>query len=499
MKRLIIFLMLLLGGFACASNMGAVVGGSSADVGNGIFYNSDLITAAQNVGANGAVIKADTGVTYDHTGNGNGERNFAKAGVGTGAIVGMYALITGTNITSGYYEITGVDGADAWVNCANITATDDNADSTLDIGGACPIIGGGATVGNYALQEVFDDALNSTAANNVETYMTGNATIPADIAKDAGGGTASTVWHLYGCNSSYVRITPTRSAIGGGKANGLLDTSGMPTLTLAAGVEFVNSVDYTHFDGIYFTGNTATNPMFGTIAGDYQMLSNCVFANSNNTGGATVIRTDNFGRIFNCDFLATGGTAATVCLSIDLYSMITNCRFENASNSVTSRGIDIANGVITNCIFYDIAGIAVDYVDTNPLTCGLINCTFENVLTCVETAVNDDVTPFMFVQNIVKDCTTFINNGFSGTNDLVIYAAYNQINTVTNVYDDCVGELGFQDVTSDPLFISEANDDYNLGSTSPAKNSSSMLTNRGAMSDVDAGGGGGGVVGVSWN
>lgn len=214
------------------SNIGAVVGGSSADVGNGIFFNSDLITAAQNVGVNGAVIKADTGVTYDHAG-GTPDRKFSKAGIGTGSIVGMYALVTGTNITSGYYEITSIAGDDSWVACADITATDDNADSTLDIGGACPIVGGGATVGNYALQEVLDDALSSAAAANVDIFITGTGTLTATIDFDTGGGTATTSKSVIGVNTSYIddgtrAIITTASAL----ANGLFNYTAIDFVTI---------------------------------------------------------------------------------------------------------------------------------------------------------------------------------------------------------------------------------------------------------------------------
>jgi len=64
-------------------------------------------------------------------------------------------------------------------------------------------------------------------------------------------------------------------------------------------------------------------------------------------------------------------------------------------------------------------------------------------------------------------------------------------NNTTDYETDLVGDIGFQDLSSDPLYISAANNNYNLQSGSPAKNSGPLKTNRGAMSDAEAGGGGG--------
>jgi len=48
-----------------------------------------------------------------------------------GAVAGMLAYVTGTNITSGYYQVTIVTDANN-VKIA-VTATDDNTDSTVQI------------------------------------------------------------------------------------------------------------------------------------------------------------------------------------------------------------------------------------------------------------------------------------------------------------------------------------------------------------------------------
>ncbi len=498
-----IHIFLILCGFAYASNMGAVTGGSSADVGNGIFFNSDLITAAQNVKANGAVIKADTGVTFDFAGNGNGDRNFAKAGVGTDAIVGMYALITGTNITSGYYEITGIAGDDSWVNCADIVATDDNANSTLDIGGACPILGGGGTVGNFALQEVFDDALGSAAANNVEIYTTGDATLTATIAKDVGGGTPLFFWSWYGCDSSYVRVVPTRTAVGGGIANSLLDTSGMPvincsTFMMNIGGTSGTSTNYLLVDGIAFTG-TSTDLMVGSDTGDFIAYTNCSIMGTGTATGSRALELDNECSAVNCDITLTGGSAASIAFDSDNQCRAVNCISYNTSSSSIATAISSLNGTFVNCLIYDTPGRGIFFTSNNSQNM-VVNCTFENVVAAITTE-NSQATPMMvIVNNIAKDCTTgFLTNGHSATQWLI--AQYNHFNNNGYDYDPSpafIGLVGFQDLASDPLFVNEGTDDYNLQNGSPA-NSQRPFSPGGAMDVVAGAGGGGGVVGVVWN
>jgi len=74
---------------------------------------------------------SETGVSYDHTG-GAEDTYFTVDNEGfDGAVAGMLAYVTGTNITSGYYQVTTVTDTNN-VKIA-VTATDDNTDSTVQI------------------------------------------------------------------------------------------------------------------------------------------------------------------------------------------------------------------------------------------------------------------------------------------------------------------------------------------------------------------------------
>lgn len=187
--------------------IGAAIGGSSASNTNCPWFNADLVTVAQSTGTNGAAIISDTGVTYDHTG-GTVENMFSKAGIGAGVIVGMYTRVTGTNITTGYYEVTTVAGDDSYIACSGITATGD-CDSTIDVGGAVP-----AVDATYDLQDVLDDTtIGSAASQDVYIYVTDGTNdgsssyqIDAQIDIDVGGGVGFYRKFLIGSDTSYAEL-----------------------------------------------------------------------------------------------------------------------------------------------------------------------------------------------------------------------------------------------------------------------------------------------------
>lgn len=74
---------------------------------------------------------SETSVAYDHTA-GTQEKYFTVTNEGfDGAAVGQMAYVTGTNITSGYYKVLVV--TDTNNVSINVTASNDNTDSTVQI------------------------------------------------------------------------------------------------------------------------------------------------------------------------------------------------------------------------------------------------------------------------------------------------------------------------------------------------------------------------------
>lgn len=400
---------------------------------------------------------------------------FAACTTGT---IGNFVFNTNTGLDDSYY-ITRIDNdsfvIDGLTYSGDFGSVDDDCDTR--VGGAID-----------SMANIINTDLADATAVNCDVLIKGDEILGADVTLASGGGTASTLLRFLGVDTDWVRIVPTRTtASGGSKANYLLDASIMPTITLNTGVEFVWNVGGLSFDGLYFTGDSPAY-MIGSTTGDFHTVTNCVFKNINTGASAMCLRTDNNATIDNCDFIGLGASGSAGLLRPDERVLVQNCRFENATSSTTAYAIAPRSGVINNCLFYDLSGIGVKWI-ASASTLSVVNrCTFENVLTCIEKPSADGTATHVIIGNIAKDCTTFATNLF-GSDDILL-AQYNLLNNVTNDYVNWTGQIGFQDLTTDPLFVNEANDDYNLQASSPAKNSGPFLTNRGAMSDAEAAAGG---------
>ncbi len=429
----------------------------------------------------GNAIVNDSGVTVTDSG---GLIHLAKNNAFTDAV-----SKTISNIDFAHGDYDGLDGY--WV----ITKIN-NSEVTLDgstypgIDTTCSVIVGGAINGLASLIASAADLADASSVN-CDVLIRGNETLSAGLTVIAGGGTTTTLLRFLGVDASWDRIVPTRTtASGGSKANYLLDTSAMPTITLGANY-LLFDVDYVQVDGLYFTG-TRTFAMVGSTSGDQQIYSNCVIDNASTAGSAIALLSDNNTTIFNCDVIASGASGTTIVISIDNTAHIYNCRIVNNSNNAASIGIEIQGGEIIGCVFYKIDGIGIQY--TTLSTQWVVgHCTFYDVIKPITTG-NVAATVYTQLFNNVAEAIggteTFIDNLYSGTRKVQLFAQYNQLFNFGTDYNNYVGEQGFQDLASDPLFINEANDNYNLQSGSPAKNSSPFLINRGAMSDIEADGGG---------
>lgn len=97
--------------------------------GSGVLGTQSVVVFPDSGDALGPLISM-TGVTYDHSG-GAESTYFSKTDVGLNVVAGMQAYVTGTNITTGFYQVTIVTDNDN-IKIA-VTATDDNTDSTVQI------------------------------------------------------------------------------------------------------------------------------------------------------------------------------------------------------------------------------------------------------------------------------------------------------------------------------------------------------------------------------
>lgn len=98
--------------------------------GDGVLGTQGVIVYPDGGDAVGE-LASETAVAYDHSGGAQDTYFTVTNGGFDGAVAGMLAYVTGTNITSAYYQVTIVTDANN-VKIA-VTATDDNTDSTVQI------------------------------------------------------------------------------------------------------------------------------------------------------------------------------------------------------------------------------------------------------------------------------------------------------------------------------------------------------------------------------
>ncbi len=301
------------------------------------------------IAVNGGPITADTGITYDHTANGNGERNLAKAGIGSGVTVGTLAYVSGTNITTGVYEITAVDGAGAWINCANIVATGDNADSVVNTGGALA-----------SLQGALDNSVNNGASYNRFIFDNiSTETITAKLDIDTFTGSASTRIKIVGYNATLAAEAQVTLVAG----------DDMATL-----VQFANNAsNFIKFHNFIFDADGTTRAITNIIVAatttdDFVTFVNCIFDDAD--GNAIACDSD-YWTFIGCECMNCVDGLTTK--PNDGLGFIW---FGNSVHDNSGVGIEInANtSVVLNNLVYDNGGIGIE-LSGSPHSCVIVGNT----------------------------------------------------------------------------------------------------------------------------
>ena len=247
---------MIVGGLGTQANAAALNGGGATKTVWDANSPSDFINT------NGGPITADTAIAYDHTG-GTVACMFSKAGIGTGVTVGTLAYVSGTNITTGIYEITTVAGDGSYVACANIDATDDNSDSVLNIGGALD-----------GLQNALDSPLNDATSYNRYIYDNiATETITSVIDHNTNSGSTNTRLFIIGYRTDLTAEDDIVITTGSELANGL--------------IQFTADVDFTEWWNIDFNGGGVGKAEYclytdGAVSTDKHVFKNCKFHNANN-------------------------------------------------------------------------------------------------------------------------------------------------------------------------------------------------------------------------
>ncbi|KKN74435.1 hypothetical protein LCGC14_0390550 [marine sediment metagenome] len=322
------------GGLGTMANAAQLNGGGATKAAWDAGSPSDFINT------NGGPITNDTGVTYDHTGNGEGERHLSKAGLGTGVTVGTLAYVSGTNITAGIYEITGVPDGDA-ILCANIVASDDNADSVVNVGGAID-----------TLQNVFDEVANNAALFSRYIYINGivsdaDGTIPVGVAIDidVNVGTTTTMVIVVGYN---VTLTAESQVV----LQATADINAILSFSKAAGLYWlIRSID---FDAA--GAGKANYCVLGVSSmDDYVALEDCIFRGAVDQSAISMLG-DNWS-VYNSDISGSGG--GFVSGGTDgINSHVVGCSIHD--NTGDGIHIEASGSQIINNIVYDNTGVGIN-------------------------------------------------------------------------------------------------------------------------------------------
>ncbi len=283
-------------------------------------------TPSNFIAANGGPITADTTITYT-----NSTTTFSKTGIGTGVTVGTLAFVSGTNITTGIYEVTGQ--TNDTVVMANIVASGDNTDSVVNVGGAIS-----------TLQRALDD--NDAATQNRHIwYNVSSITITAPIDIDTFGGSSTTNVIVEGYNSTLTveaQVTITTNS----------DISTLLNFALTGDI-------YGIFRNLILDANGAGNAnqcvlSFGA-SDDRVIFENCLLENAVDIAAVTI--NGDFWSFLKCEIKESGG--GIICGGTDCtFLTVIGCSIHDNSGEGIHAQQTFTN--IIGSLIYDNAGDGIN-------------------------------------------------------------------------------------------------------------------------------------------
>lgn len=230
---------------------------------------------------------------------------------------------------------------------------------------------------------------------------------------------------------------------------------GVVTIDPTSGVPWTNgSASMYHvFANLHFTNSTGSG--FQSNAGDSCTFYNCEFSNNSGSG----IFCDNIFTFISC----SAHDNATHGFDCDSTPVFMGCESYNNDDLYVASG----SGILYNCLGYNPSSSSFScYADSFPGKA--FGCTFDcdNKGDCYE----GDGGRVFFVDNILYDATAWAIEFISpNTLDPTGMIAYNLPNSNgTGDYEITNVMTGWNDASGAPAFEDEANDDYTLGSSSPA-------------------------------
>jgi len=402
--------------------------------------------------------------TYDHTGNGEGERHlsltsaFASYTFTAGDTI--YLVNAAGGVADGLYEIASKVDSDAILLATDSGLT---ADSTSDVD---------SSDGPWATTQYALDTVTATPSD-IYLMSTATETPSAEIRADTNLNSEGSPIRLIGAGSTGIALTTGQYTISGTSLSGSEPVFRLTTTAFVLDLQRVRVTNSTHY-GILTVGSV------------HVRLKDCIIDTHTNDGvrGDTssctiqALRTE----VYGC----STGYAQSTTDRVRVY--LSDCSIHDCTND----GVDAASIEMHRCQVYDNSGSGV-LCDDNEMS--MTHCTiYGNDGDGIEYRLSSDNLR-MFANNTIS-----LNGGY-GINTKGGGFRYESLHSNNHAYNNTSGATdaadgllpGDNNQTGDPLFTSvvDGSEDFTPTSGSPLLGNGTNGADIGAIPGASGGGGGG--------
>lgn len=357
-----------------------------------------------------------------------------SASAATDMVGNIAHIISGTNFTTGWYEIISVV-AGVSITLDRTCTTAAGASGVVNIGGAISL--------NSSTANQTDTLFASSLVAGNTVWIKGALTLAATFTATAGA--SGTPINMFGYNATR-----------GDNPTG----SNRPSINCAAFVYTGGASNL--ISNVIFSG-TASNIL--TVSGS-SLTRNCKITNTSTTAGRTALNVASSNTtIWDCEAISYRGQACSVGNS----AQIDGCYFHDSDIGVLltgSTGVYLINSIISSNVTQAISNTGAG-ITGNSL---FLSNTFYGAENKLGQGINivSGTTMFKLLNNIFYGFTTGIldNNGVG-----VNYGDYNDLNNNTTNYNGLTA--GAHDITTSPAFVGVAQISGTNGTTSGSVLSSS--------------------------
>lgn len=275
----------------------------------------------------------------------------------------------------------------------------------------------------------------------------------------------------------------------GRNANGTLNTTGMPAITITSG--WTMGI-YVVVQNLNVTGALSTRLIGDKLKDNWGMIS-CRIENTQNNAAAKAIEGDNHIKLINCDFICSGA-AHGIVVDMDASSKIHGCRFVGTASSVLLRVT--TNAIVLGSVFIKTgtlggSGIHIDAIIVGGSDPVIYANTFYNLTDGILSTATHTAGNIITIHNHATDCTKFINN----TTNITCYDIQNRTrdNTTPSSTVELItaGAITTDTGGSETDYLDDVSGDFHLITTAPGYNAGWDGSDIGGLqTDPPAGGGG---------